>query len=500
MTLTIDDPPAVADATVGAETATAPVEADGASVRPSAGRPAPDLGWVLGALAALFGMVIGSAPLHDNSFFTHLATGRLILDTGRVPTVDPYSFTAAGDPWVVQSWLASVAYGLVDQVGGPTGLRVLNGLLGAVIGVLVWLLTARSRSLVVRSAVTVAALVVLSEMMPGRPLLFGLVGFALVLLAADGRLDPRWLVPVGFLWVNTHGSFPMAAVLIVLLGVGRRLDEGSWGPEVRVGAWAAVGLAAGVVNPMGLRLMLYPTLLLRRSEAFAAVVEWQPPTYREWFQVASAALFVAAVALVLVRSRRWRDILPLAVFGVLAATSARNVVLLVLVLVPVIAGAAPERGPALADVRRAVFRPARGVAVALLVVFTLVALRATPDVGLGAYPVDAMAWMDDEGLWGPEARVVAPDYVGNLREAQAGPEARVFIDDRVDMYPIEVIRDYEVLLRAEPGWQEVLDDHAATAVLWRADTDLGRALAADDGWAAAHRDAPWVVWTPVAAP
>ena len=49
-----------------------------------------------------------------------------------------------------------------------------------------------------------------------RPFLFGLLCFALTLLVAEGGLDPRWLVPIGWFWVNTHGSFPMGFVLLTL--------------------------------------------------------------------------------------------------------------------------------------------------------------------------------------------------------------------------------------------------------------------------------------------
>ncbi|MEZ5204151.1 MAG: hypothetical protein R2701_07175 [Acidimicrobiales bacterium] len=38
-------------------------------------------GQVVGLLLAIVGLRIGLDSLHDNSFFTHLATGRLILDT-----------------------------------------------------------------------------------------------------------------------------------------------------------------------------------------------------------------------------------------------------------------------------------------------------------------------------------------------------------------------------------------------------------------------------------
>ncbi len=72
---------------------------------------------------------------------THLATGRLIVSGHGIPSHDPYSFTAHGAPWVVQSWLASVLYGWVDRFWGGQGLRVLMGLTTAALGAMTWRLT-----------------------------------------------------------------------------------------------------------------------------------------------------------------------------------------------------------------------------------------------------------------------------------------------------------------------------------------------------------------------
>jgi hypothetical protein len=474
---------------------TAPAGRTGGATRPA--RRAPGIGPLMGGLAGFTGLLIGLAPLHDNSTFTHLATGRLILERGGVPRTDPYSFTAHGDPWVVQSWLASVLYAGAEELAGFGGVRLLNGLICAAIGVCVWLLTSRSPSLVVRGGVSLVALVVAGEMMAGRPLLFGTLGLALAFLAADGRFDPRWLLPVGWVWVNTHGSFPFALVLIGALAVGHRLDEGSWGREIRVGAWMAGGIALGALNPLGVQLLLFPASVGTRTEAFKTMVEWSPPGYEAWAEYAVLALLLGAAAL-LVRNPRWRDAVPLVVFGALALTAMRNQLPLLIVLVPILAGSLPAVGPDVASIRRPIFRQA-AVALAAVVVLFTVAVLGQPDVELDAYPEDAMVWMEEQGMWGPDSRVIAPDYVGNLRGAQAGEDARAFIDDRVDMYPVDVVMDYKALLFTEPDWSEVLDSYEPTAVLWKDDQPLAYALSQDPDWELVHEDSPWVVYVPASS-
>ena len=55
----------------------------------------PRVSTVVGGAFVVWGTAVGLIRLHDNSFLTHVATGRLILAHG-VPTTDPYSFTAFG--------------------------------------------------------------------------------------------------------------------------------------------------------------------------------------------------------------------------------------------------------------------------------------------------------------------------------------------------------------------------------------------------------------------
>src|SRR5680860_931514 len=108
--------------------------------------------------------------------------------------------------------------------------------------------------------------------------------------------------------------------------------------------------------------------------------------------------------------------------------------------------------------------------------------------------------MRSEDLLDLEDRVISRDYVGNYLEARFGPDdVRVFFDDRVDMYPIDVIRDYTVLIRPDGDYGDVLDRYDPTAVLWERDTDLGRWIEDTASWRVVHRDATWLVAVPAAA-
>jgi hypothetical protein len=463
---------------------TSPTTSDAASIGTSG---------ALGLLVVAVGLLAGTVPLVDNSFLTHLATGRLIWDGGGFPHADPFTFTAAGEPWVVQSWLASVVFGAVDEWFGLAGLRVLFGVLTAGVLAGCWLLTAAAVDPLRRALVVVPVVVMAAEGWTHRPYLFAFGCLILVLLACEGRLDARWLVPAGWVWMNTHGSWPLGVVAVATLWAGARLDGDPAEHERRAAGWFAAGLAVGVLNPYGPRLLAFPLTALSRREVFTNIKEWQAPTFDTAEHYAFLLLVVLAVAAV-VRRPSWRAALPLMVFLPLALMSARNLAVAAIVLLPGTARSLARAEPARGSLRL----PALPLAVAAVALAVVGVARVGPstDFADGAYPVAASDWLDAHGLAPTGSRVVAREYVGNYFEARYGVDASVFVDDRYEVIPVDVLGDVDTLLLGEPGWDHVLASYGPDAVVWEVTSPLAELLALDAGWRIAYRDARWLVAVP----
>ncbi|MDP1819658.1 MAG: hypothetical protein Q8K58_07150 [Acidimicrobiales bacterium] len=453
----------------------------------------PSLGSAAGVALAVLALRIGLGRLNDNSFFTHLATGRLILDAGDVPTADPYSFTAPGADWVVQSWLASVAYGAVEDLAGGAGLRALMAALTVAVFAVVWRLSRPAQGLLVRLAIGALVLgVAAGGYWAERPLLFGLLALGLTVLAAEDGLGPRWLLPVGSLWVNTHGSFPLGIVYLVVVIVGRRLDGEAPAIEVRALAWLAGGVAAGAIGPLGPRILLFPLELLQRQDLLSHVVEWQAPPFRS----VGDRLFLLQVMvalLALVRRPRYRDGLVVAVFLAAALLGSRNVAVASLVFVPVLARAWPEVGSLRSDDRSPASRIV-GVAAAALFVGLLAGQLGGRHFELSGYPVASLDYLEDRRVDLTDVRLGAPERVGNLLELRDGPRAEVFYDDRFDMYPEDVSDDVVRLLAGRPGSLEVLDRFDLDLVLWPRNASVATILDASPAWRVLRREPDWLLF------
>src|SRR5450755_1437748 len=69
------------------------------------------------------------ALLRDGDTGLHLRVGDLILDTGSIPTHDPFSFSKPGGVWFAHEWLTSIVYALLVRAAGLKALVLLTGVI-----------------------------------------------------------------------------------------------------------------------------------------------------------------------------------------------------------------------------------------------------------------------------------------------------------------------------------------------------------------------------------
>jgi hypothetical protein len=472
---------------------------DAPSPAKRARRP-PGLDALFTGVFALFGWGVGIERLSDNSFFWHLRTGGLILDRG-IPHTDPFSFTAHGTKWVAQSWLAELLYGVIDRAVGPFGLRVLGGLVGAAIAALAFRLALRLSKDRVRAAlVTVAALAPLYTLWSERPLLLGVLFLMLLLWvveAPDSIIGRRPLVvlPVVFwLWANVHGTFALGFLYLGLHLAGRWLDgRRPWtGRERTLLTATVVAFLAIFANPYGVSLVTFPVDLLRRGDVLRHVVEWSSPDFHHVRGYAFALWLIVFVGVAAWGSRRMsrRDLMVAVPFLLLGFWALRNIAIAPLIGLPVVARAiAADRVSSPAPRLRLAWVFAGVLAFTALIIGVRAA--GQPDYALDSYPVRAIDAVERQGLIG--RRLLVDDADGGYVILRSWPRQRVFFDDRFDMYPRRVIRDFTTVSDVRRGWDRVLRSYDVEVVVWQRDRALTQLLRLDDNWRVTHRDADYVV-------
>ena len=465
---------------------------------------APRLESLFVAVLVLFGFRLGVRPIADNSMFTHLRTGVDMVAGEGIPRVDPYSYTAAGRHWVVQSWLPEWTYGWAHRLGDGFELVVLEqALLCALLALLIARL-ARAGSPLRTAVAGAVAIGIGAPFWSPRPLLFGLVCMALVVTVVERRRSPWLLVPLVWLWVQSHGSFPLGLAWLGARAVGEWLDWRARPHDtLRYVGWFVAGLGASVISPLGARLLLFPLTVGEKREAFMTIAEWKSPNFQSSAGRFSL-LFLALALVLLVRFRvSWRDLVPVVGFLVASLLALRNLPVAAIVVAPVLGRAlrrpegytgrplstAGPPAPANARLHRALM----ATILALFVLFGASAFT-TPPLRLRAYPVRAATYLDDQGLLAGPHRLAQQDFVGNYLTLRFGRTARVFVDDRVDMYPATVSEDYRELLGGTPESLGVLDRRGVDVVLWDRQLALATVLQVSGRWVQVLRYDDWVVY------
>jgi hypothetical protein len=460
-------------------------------------RRVPKLESLFVATFVLLGFRLGVSPISDNSMLTHLRTGIDMVRGSGIPREDHYSWTAGGTSWVVQSWLPGWTYGWAHRLGGFRLVVLEQALLMAALAWLIMRL-ARAGS---PSRTGVAGLIVLGAgvaFWSPRPLLFGLICMALTITIVERRRSSWLLVPVVWFWVQSHGSFPLGLAWLAARAVGEGLDWRSWPRDAMsyIGAFAA-GLAVAVVNPLGARILTFPLTLGGKRSVFQRIVEWTSPNFQSGPGRISLVFLVLAL-LLLVRARLpWRDVVPVVMFLAAGLVASRNLPVTAIVFAPVLGRALrrPESAPARRIESSKEQRLNRALALTVAAAFVVfgASVLTKPGLRLDNYPVAATAYMEREGLLTDTHRIVHRDFVGNYLELRYGGRVPVFIDDRYDMYPVQVSKDYIELLEAGPRSLQVLDDRQVDAVLWDRDQPLPNLLLVSGRWQEVHASDDWVV-------
>jgi hypothetical protein len=466
--------------------------------------PTLDVPTLGAALLYLLFFSFGLLQFTDPDYWWHLSTGRLIADTVSVPRHDPFSFTAAGSPWIAHEWLSDVIIYRVESAVGYVGNSILFSFV-ALAALFVMHRLLLKMGLSPRLALVIVAFggVISLRFWTVRPQAFTWLLVAVFLYtlytyhrAGKGRL---WHLPLlMLLWANLHAGYVIGLVLLGLWLVAMAAERVLWherrdlrGPALTLVA----SFAATAVNPNGLALLGYPlTYLAPGNVSFKLISEWQSPDFHQPSELPLALGIIALVAVGVIGSGRNLFRLGLALlFTFFALQSSRHQPLFALVFMLVVGDALLERW---AWARRREQGPsaARGypalnwslLAMAVLAAAVVVPQMPTAQVhraantgGAPPYPVEGADFIRQRY---PEARMFNSYAWGGYLINALYPQQRVFIDGRADMYGDALVEDYVKVVTLQSGWQDVLDKYDVDLVIIERESALATVLRDSPAW------------------
>jgi len=506
----------------------------------------PAASWIPSLSDIVFASVMGwlflagpgaVALLADGDTGWHIRTGEYILASKTFPKQDLFSFSRPGDAWFAWEWLSDVAFALAHKAAGLTGVVLVAGAAIAATSVvmfryMLWqgsnVLAAILLMLVASSASTIHWL--------ARPHIFTWLLFAVSLwaLEADRRKPTRWvwaLFPLTALWTNLHGGFAALVATAGIYAAGAAI-EALWTPaagrdwsRVRRYALLTAGVAAAtLVSPYGYRLHQHIFAYLRSDFILNHVMEFQSPTFRGEGMGHYEFLLFAGLACIplLLKRRDATTALLVAAWAHASLTSARHVLLFVLVAAPVVAREltslieqAAERGSGWLATLQAIAAdygagrtgPSRGGAFGWLVPASVAVVAVTLFVGAGRserwraefsdrrFPVKACAAQDLAGR-----RIFTSDQWADYLIYRYYPQVKVFLDGRSDFYGAELGEQYLRARNSHHEWESIFARHNFDLALLPADWPLATTIKSHRDWRVTYDDGKALVVERVGRP
>jgi len=485
---------------------------------------------------------LSNRPLADPDIGWHIRTGELILATHSVPRTDPFSSSMQGQPWFAWEWLYDVLLGIVHRAAGLNGVVWLCALLVSVTFVLLLrLLLNNGTGLPLAILLMLLAEAASTIHLFARPHIVSWL-FSLLWFAALERWEhppaPRWLrwfFPLSIvLWVNLHGGWLFGMALLGAYSLAALVESlrtsdpfASLLASKRAHAlgrtllWSAL---ATLVNPQGWRLHEHIYRYLADGYLMNRIDEFHSPNFHGWAE----RCFGTILLLLLIGFAANRRALPLrhvlaallAIYAGLYASRNLPVSSMVLALIagPILWGnfvSLSEKPGCWTWLRSRVGRiasfsqrmcsqeaqlqghvwPVASVIVALVICVQggrlgssqIMQARFDPR----KLPVAAAASLRPDASADP---VFSIDLWGGYLIYVLYPQRKVVFDDRHDLYGSGRIREYLVLLQAEPGWDKVLEERQIRTALLPAQSTLANLLRELPGqWRPVYEDSVAVV-------
>lgn len=449
----------------------------------------------------------------DSDLGRHLAIGEHILNTRTIPTEDIFSHTMTGTERPPYEWLTQVFFALAHRVAGLDGVALVVSLVIAVTFTFLYIQATKYSRLPITSLIlTILAMSASSLHWLPRPHVMTFLFLALLLERLEtlqrGADVPIWQFPLlMLLWVNLHGGFIFGFFVWLAYLAGWVWDK--WikksDPDNTIWRQLLRGfLLAGIAStltPGGLGS--WRAVLNNRSRfILSQTVETMPPDMGQagtW----PFFLLVALSIVFLLMARKQAKTSHIFLLGGMAGLGffmARNIPLFAIAAVPVLSIWAKEplrtwnkwitfeeRITELQKPIQGVFWP---VLLGLGCITLIVGRQAVRKDALfhfdqRVFPTQAVEWLEEH----PQSGKMFNEFNwGGYLLYRLWPYQRVFLDSQTDFYGEALMREYEQILTASEGWENILAFYDVSWTILSHDARLSGILQERADWEMIYED------------
>ena len=494
--------------------------ASSAAPRPRARLQRPSLAGLVVGAALIAVLVVICRRVGDPDFWWHMQTGSWILDQGRLPSRELFTYTVSGRPWADQEWGSEVLGDLIFRSGGFLAFSLVYT---AVTWAGFWFIWRRIGLQRVPSLIAAACLVLAAA---AGVAVWGprsqMISFALTCLTlywVEAYLRDRnrhlyFLPLVVAVWANLHGGFAyglavvgLAAVNETLLWIFRSRAPAHRRRAVRLWGILIACVVGSLVNPLTVEVYLAAVRIQSSAVQQSFIAEWHSPDFHSPEEIGLEVLLLLVVVAMAVRRPRLWDVLVAAAGVYLALAAVRNAPISAALVAPSIAwglgdawertgwadrvSAALRRDPAgiFAVVAAATVAIAAGTAGVMA--STLSAQTASTDAN---FPVGAADWLAAHPSVGTRM-LNAYDWGGYLiYRFYPQPNRRVFIYGEATLMGNRLMQEIADIESSQTDWRSILAENRVDYVVERTDSALSMALSVDAQWKQVYDDGLAVIF------
>lgn len=423
---------------------------------------------------------VGVPLFHDTDLAWHIAAGDLIRHSGSIPVHDSWSFSGNEQTWYNISWLWDIMLSVIHDLSGVKGLFIFSAF-GPALIIALLLVSLRKRCDIGVNATIFMGLITGYCMLwlpNARPQIAGMF-FALTFhhILHLTRKQPHtslvFLLPlVMVLWVNIHGSFFAAFIIIGAYGIEAIITKNIvW--LRRLLLVGVLCLLASLINPYGIYIV---TAVARTLDSVVAkyLVEWQPFVFGKYMGISLWILAFIGFSNLRADNTHIADKILAVVWLLALLFATRNITMLVILGAPYLASNLPADNLKDANTRKIIawindlhFSP---ILAGLIPVALISSYFLLPILGADHYLEDAKQSPM------PAINYVAENYAGKrvLNDYDYGGriiyETRGKIPIAVDgragtVYSEEFLQDFLDFINLNEGWQQFTKTYNIEVIL-----------------------------------
>jgi len=451
--------------------------------------------WCLAVLTGIFAF-LNTHPIRPQDFWWHMVVGQEIITTHQIPATDTFSFTMPGAPYPSYKafWLMDTALYSIYTLGGPTLIVFVHSLtITAAYTILLWLCYRISKNWRIAAACTLFAAALGFNDWNVRPqaVAFPIAAlFLLIIHIYHKQGKNKWIsiFPLGILiWVNSHGTYPLGLLLLGLWitdEIWQTLKDNitknipwNWARLKAPTAALLITSLTCLLNPKGIKIMTYLNTMSGNAIIQNMVPEWAPPSFNTMGGALFLIGFLLSTTILAISPKRPNisELLTFLAFGGLSLRTSRGIIWFGITMAPVLARHTQATTTQIAQwlpqkqTTRSQKKIQRIMNSSLALCLLLGALLSLPwfkaclplppekaPIISSETPIEATAFLQQNPQPGQLFHAMS---FGSYLIWATQPNYPVFVDSRIELYPLEIWREYIKISNADCGWEQLLDKY-----------------------------------------